>query len=108
MNSLVDQPTDEITIRFIFVGEESFIQTLPIDESDGVQDLLDWYRDNKAVPIWTWSVPSVQKVHMLNKAHIIGIDIDGYIEPEGKDSKWYEKLLDKIKTKWMMQKIAPK
>lgn len=105
MNDLREQPrrTDEITIRFVFSNGDDFVQPLSMDEADGVQDLIDWFRDSKSVPIWTWRVPSAQMSHMLNKAHIMAIDIDGYIEPEGEPSKWYQRLIDKTRTKWLLR-----
>lgn len=100
MNDILDhqeQQTYEINIRFVFVNGDTFEQPLSIDEADGVQDLIDWFRDPKAIPVWTWKVPSMQKSHMLHKTHIMSIDVDGYIEPDGRESRWFERLVDRIR-----------
>jgi hypothetical protein len=101
VNDLIERPTTQehdINIRITFVNGDVFEQPLTMNEMDGVQDLMDWFRDTKGTPVWTWHVPSISELHMLNRAHIMGIDIDGYIEPDGKDSRWYERLADKVQT----------
>jgi len=103
MNDLLERRSvrDEITITIHFVDGNLFVQPLPIDQADAVQEFMDWFRDPGKHKVWAWHVVAEQKIHMLNHAHIMGVDIEGYIEPEGRPSRWYERLADRIRLRWL-------
>lgn len=94
---LIEKPstTDEIIIHIHMVSGETHIQPLPLDHADGAIDLMEWFRDPKAGPVWTWQVPSHQKLSALHRIHIIAIEIFNFVEPENNKVRWYQRLLDK-------------
>ena len=106
MNELIEQPTkqtEEISIRIVMSAGEDFIQPLSIEDLEGAQNLMNWFRNPKQGPVWTWQVPSVRKAHMLHRIHIMGIDIDGYIEPDDNKVRWYHRMVDRFRV-WLMSR----
>lgn len=89
----------EINITIRFVDGDVFVQPIPIDNADSVQEFLDWFRKPGKSKIWSWHVPTHSIIHMLNHDHIMGVDVEGYLEPDGRESKWYEKLIDRIRVR---------
>jgi len=102
---MIDYPQvqEEIIIHIHMTNGETNIQPLPFDNADGAIDLLAWFRDKKAGPVWTWQCPSERKLTALHRVNIIGIDIFNFVEPENNKSKWYHRLLDKYHV-WKMTK----
>jgi hypothetical protein len=96
---------DELTIEFHFVDGEKFTQHLPIDDADAAQDVMEWFNDPKGSPAWTWKHPHECKIQMIPRAKITFIQIQGFIDLEGKESKWYQRIMDKIRTKLLMKKF---
>lgn len=96
MNGLLERRSvqEEITITVHFVDGDSFVQPLPIDYADAVQEFMDWFRAPGKDKVWAWHVVAEQKIHLFNHAHIMAVDIEGYIEPEGRPSHWFERLVD--------------
>ena len=111
MNELVEQPiqyTEEISIRIVMSAGDDFIQPLSIEDLEGAQNLMDWFRNPKGSPVWTWQVPSERKAHMLHRIHIMGIDIDGYIEPDNNKVRWYHRKIDRFRVWLMARKVYEK
>lgn len=107
MNELKEQPqqtTDSIYVSFSFIDGNMYTQEIYMKDAHMVEELLKWYRDSKQT-IWTFNYAPVSKIALFNKAHIMSLEIDGYIELARTDYKWHEKLLDKIRTKWIMRKL---
>ncbi|WP_213413571.1 hypothetical protein [Xylanibacillus composti] len=92
--------SDRIMITIHMISGDVFEQPLPYEMADGVQDFLDWYRDPGKERIWTWHVPSQMSVHAFHHAHIVAVDVDGYIEPDGRNSRWWERLWEK----WLVRR----
>lgn len=108
MNEVKEQPqqtSDNICVRFIFANGNAYEQEVFMQQAEFVEELLKWFRDKKGYPTWAWNHHSVSKIAIFNKAHIMAIEIDGYIELARTSYKWHEKLLDKIRTKWIMRKL---
>jgi hypothetical protein len=99
MNNLLERRSvgNEITISVHFVSGDTFVQPLPIDQADAVQEFMDWFRNPGKHKVWAWHVVAEQAVHMLHHDKIIAVDIEGYIEPDGRSSRWYERLIDRIR-----------
>lgn len=99
MNSIYEQPqtSGEIEIHIRMTNGEIHIQPLPLDYADGADDLMNWFRDPKAGPVWTWHCLSGCKLTAIARSSISAIDIYGYIEPEGNKVKWYQKIADKVR-----------
>ncbi|MFC4305795.1 hypothetical protein [Cohnella boryungensis] len=89
-----------ITLKIHMVDGSTFVQELPVDDADGVQEFLDWFRQPGRNKVWTWQVPSSVSLHALHHPHIMAVDVDGYVEPDGRTSRWYERLLDRISLWW--------
>jgi hypothetical protein len=103
MNDLISPDQENkypINVEIRLSTGDTHVQPLEID-SDGAQAFMDWFRNKKASAVWTWQVPTHQKISMIHRCHIASVDIKGYIEPEGRRSKWYERLLDKIRVKFL-------
>lgn len=111
MNDLIETPqkqVDEISIRMVMQAGDDFIQTLALEDLEGVQNLMDWFRDPKQGPVWSWLVPSARKIHMLHRIHIMGIDIDGYVEPDNNKVRWYHTTIDRLKVWWISRNTYSK
>lgn len=103
MSEIVDRPdlqTDSIYVRFCFVDGDSYTQEIYMKDAHMIENILKWYRYGKN-PIWTFDYSPISKISLFNKAHIMSIEIDGYIELARVNQKWYEKLADKLYTKWL-------
>ncbi|RJX40875.1 hypothetical protein D3P09_02295 [Paenibacillus pinisoli] len=87
--------SNAITLSIHLADGSIFVQELSVEESEGAQSFLEWYRKPGRAKVWTWQVPSESTLHALHHSHIIGVDMEGYIEPEGRSSKWYERILDR-------------
>lgn len=101
------QETDEryeILVNVQFSNGNEYNQPLEID-SDGAQEFMDWFRNPKGGPVWSWQVPSCQRIHMFHRIHIAAVDVSGYIEPEFNKTKWYEKLFDKFLTMFIFLRM---
>lgn len=104
MNELEDRAlSSELSIIFHFTDGERYTQTLPIDHADAAQDVMDWFKDKKGSPVWTWLDPYYQRVKMIPRTKVVFIEIVGYISPDGHDSRWYQRLFDKYRV-WRMTK----
>lgn len=86
-----------IVITIHLVNGESFVRSLPLEHAEDVQDFMDWYRRPGKVKVWAWHVPTAAQIHMLHHDHILAVDIDGYIEPDGRPSRWYERIADRMR-----------
>lgn len=101
MNDLIDKPvqkTDEIKVKFIFANTETYIQPVPMANADWIEELLEWYRNPKSRPTWTWNHVLISEIVLFQKTHIMSIEIEGYIELSSFKYKWHEKVKDKFKT----------
>ncbi|MBN2980119.1 hypothetical protein [Cohnella algarum] len=91
----------EITLRVHFVGGESFTQYLSVDDAEVIQNFMDWFRRPGKDQVWAWHVVHDAEIHMMHHRHIIAVDIEGYVEPEGRPSRWYERWLDRLRMRWL-------
>ena len=105
MNDLLDSSmpiTDakEIVITMHMTNGENFVQHLPIDCADGAEDLLKWFRNPKKFTdkTWAWKCLNDKTIHIFHHSHVVAIDIEGFIEPDGRYAKWYERAVDKIRS----------
>lgn len=94
---------NEIIVRIAFVDGSEFVQPFPIDYADAVQDFMDWFREPGRIKVWSWHSPAASAFHMFHHRNIIAVDIEGYIEPEGRDSRWYERFIDRL-VLWRLRK----
>lgn len=103
MVEVQDQPQpvlEEIVITIHFVDGDMFKQPFPIDFADRVQNFMDWFRNPGRNRTWAWHVIQSSQIHMFRHEHIMAVDIDGYIEPAGRPSRWYELILDRFRMWW--------
>ena len=100
MKGMLEQEakTEQLTIVFHFTDGEKFTQELPIDHADAAEDVLNWIADKKGSPIFKWLDPWHSKVQVVVRSQVTFIEIHGYLDPQGKESKWFHKLKDKFKT----------
>jgi hypothetical protein len=106
MNEVKDQPeaiTSEILIKVHFTDGDTFHQPFPVDWADSVQEFMDWFRRPGKRKTWAWHVITDGHIHMFRHEHIMAVDIEGYWEPDGRRSRWYERWMDKLRAK-MIQK----
>jgi len=89
-----------ITLHIHMIDGSTFVQDLPVDDADGAQDFLNWFRQPGRNKVWTWQVPSDASLHALHHPHIMAVDVEGYVEPDGRTSRWYERLLDRLMLWW--------
>jgi len=92
----VDQ--ENVLVVIHMVSGETFTQPIPLDNVDIVQDFMDWYRSPGKEKIWAWHCIKERSIHMLRHDKIGAVDIEGYIEPDGRPSRWYERLIDRFWT----------
>jgi len=92
---------DEITISVHMVSGDVFVQPIPIEQADDVQDFMNWFRNPGKDKVWAWHVIREQTIHMLHHDKIMAVDIEGYIEPDGRVSRWYERLFDRLRARWL-------
>jgi hypothetical protein len=107
MNETIDHHAraDELTIEFHFVDGEKFTQSLPIDDADAAQDVMEWFRDPKGGPVWTWRHPHSAMIQMIPRSKITFIQINGFIDlDDGKESKWYHRLIFRFQSYLMLRK----
>lgn len=91
--------SDEITITINFSDGSQFLQPLPLDESDTAQDFMNWFNDPGKNKVFSLHNVTESKINMFHHAHITSVDIEGYIEPEGRSSRWYERLIDRLRVR---------
>lgn len=107
MNSLADkQIADEITISIHFVDGDTFVQPIPVEDAEIVQDFMDWFACPGKDLVWSWHVDQAQQIYMMHHSKIMAVDIQGYIEPEGRKTRWYERLLDKWRARKLYGKVG--
>lgn len=87
---------DEILITIHFANDTIYEQPVPVDRADDVQEFMDWYRDPKKVKTWAWHITGSSTIHLIRHEHIVAVDIHGYIEPDGRTTNRWQRLLDKI------------
>lgn len=92
---------DEITICIHCANGDNFEQSLPIDFADDVQDFINWYRNPKRDKVYTFYSAIDHRSHLIQYNQITAVVIDGYIEPEGRQSRWYERIIDRIRLRWL-------
>lgn len=95
---------DELTIEFHFVDGEKFTQSLPIDHADAAHNVMEWFNDPKGSPAWTWKVPHESKIQMIPRSKLTFIQINGYIDLEGRESRWYERWMFKFRSYLILRK----
>jgi hypothetical protein len=105
MISGVGSAQREITIYIHMTDGNTFVQPLPIDHADGVQDFMDWLRNPGKIKVWSWQVPTAGNIHLLHHCHIVSVDVEGFIEPEGRPSRWYEWAWDRITSKIKIRRV---
>ncbi|WP_226000907.1 hypothetical protein [Paenibacillus sp. BJ-4] len=104
MNGLIDaesQEIHEIEIKVHFVDGDTFSQHLPFEYTEAVQDFLDWFRKPGRQKVFTFFTPATRDIHALHHSKIMAVDVSGYIEPDGRESRWYERLIDRFRL-WRM------
>lgn len=103
MNDLVDrlpvQQDEKAQITFHMVSGDIFNQT--IDDLDHAQSFMDWYRNPGKCKVWAWHCVADSEIHLFKHDQIMAVDIEGYIEPEGRSSRWYERFFDRIRARWL-------
>lgn len=109
MNDTIGRPqsiAEQLEIVFHFVDGEKFSQELSMDDADAAESVMEWFRNPKGGPVWTWRHPNFSKVQMIPRAHVTFIEIRGYIDfDDGRDSRWYERLAYKIKAMRMTKRL---
>ncbi len=89
---------EKIMITVHFISGDMLVQPIPVDQADYVQEFMDWYRNPGKTKVWAWHCFNDRSIHMFCHAQIAAVDIEGYIEPEGRASRWYERLIDRFRT----------
>ena len=87
---------DVITISVRMVSGDVFVQPVPVDEADVVQEFMGWFRKPGKIRVWAWHAIEEQTIHLLRHDQIAAVDVEGYIEPAGRSSRWYECLVDRL------------
>lgn len=85
-----------IVLNIHMIDGNTYLQELSVDDADGAQDFLDWFRNPGRNKVWTWQVPSCATLHALHHRHIMAVDVEGYVEPDGRPSRWYVRMLDRF------------
>lgn len=86
---------DDITVCVHLTGGQVYEQSFTIDEADHVQTLIDWLRKPGRENTITIEHTASRTLHILHHDKIAVVDITGYIEPAGRASRWYERLIDR-------------
>jgi hypothetical protein len=89
-----------ITLNIHMVDGSTFVQELSVDDADGAQGFMDWLRQPGRIKVWTWQVLGDASLHVLHHRHIMAVDVDGYVEPDGRASRWYERKMDRLMLWW--------
>jgi hypothetical protein len=95
--------TNEIMIYVHTTTGDIYRQPFPVDDADKVQRFMDWVRRPGKHKAWSWHTGETGEIHMFLHNHIMAVDIEGYWEPDGRRSRWYERWMDKLRVK-MIQK----
>lgn len=93
------QPVDqeEVLVVIHMASGETFTQPIPLDDLDYVQEFMDWYRNPGKEKVWAWHCLNTRSIHLFQFDQIAAVDIEGYIEPDGRPSRWYERLVDRFR-----------
>ncbi|WP_068505730.1 hypothetical protein [Paenibacillus kribbensis] len=101
MNGLQIETTEEITLSIHLVNGEIFEYYFPIDESENVEVFLSWYKKPGRDKVFTVHTPHLKEIRSFCHSNIAFVAVDGYIEPNGRESKWHERLIDRFRL-WRM------
>lgn len=93
--------SDIITVTIYLVSGDMLTQSFLIEEADNVQMFIDWYHKPGRQKTFSFHHIASQTVRVIHHDKITMVDIDGYIEPEGRSSRWYERLIDSIRIRWI-------
>lgn len=85
---------NELRVTIHLSNGEVFVQEL--DDYDQAQEFMNWFRNPGKYKVWSWHCPLERTIHLFRHDQIVAVDIEGYIEPLGRTSRWYEKIFDKI------------
>lgn len=100
MNGLENRATaeeGELLLIIHFVDGDSLEQSVTVEEAEVVQGFIEWFRSPGRYPVHSLHFPLEGKIKLLRHSNITAVEIEGYIEPEGRDSRWYERMLHKYK-----------
>lgn len=89
----------EIIITIHFMNGEIFTQPLSIDDAEGAQMFMEWYRNPGKIKVWSWQNQLNSTTRMMHHNHIHAVDIEGYQELEGHKSRWYERVIDWLRAR---------
>lgn len=92
-------PETEVIINVHFTNGDLFSQ--PVDKYSDAQEFIDWYRKPGRDTLYEFHCVSDNQIHLLRHEKITAVDVDGYIEPSGRSSRWYEKIVNKFRV-WRM------
>ncbi|MEC4566757.1 hypothetical protein L8C07_12445 [Paenibacillus sp. CMAA1739] len=101
MNDLSIEKAEEITVSIHLVNREIFEYYYPADELENVEVFLSWYKKPGRDKVFTIHTPHLKEIRSLNHENIVFVSVDGYIEPYGRESRWYERLIDRFRL-WRM------
>lgn len=102
-----DIPTDErVTVEVWFTNGATYFREFAFEDLDGVEAFLRWYREAAPSSVWTWHCPPGRWLVMMSRAHIASIRVEGYIAPMGRMSRWYERLLDRLRVFCYLRKAV--
>lgn len=101
MNGLSTKAEDKITLSIHLVNGGIFEYYFPMDESKNLEVFLSWYKKPSRDKVFTIHTPHLKEIRSLNHENIVLVLVDGYIEPDGRESRWYERLIDRFRL-WRM------
>lgn len=101
MTGLSIEKVEEITVSIHLVNREIFEYYCPADELENVEVFLSWYKNPGRDKVFTIHIPHLKEIRSLNHENIVFVSVDGYIEPDGRESRWYECLIDRFRL-WRM------
>lgn len=98
----------EIVMTIHFIDKERYVKRLKLEQANEAQVFLEWYRSPRRMKVWSWDSPDKSKIEMFQYAHIVFIELNGYIELKGRNSYWYERIADKLRSFFILKKLGLK
>jgi hypothetical protein len=91
---------DNVILIIHFVDGTTLEQPVPIDQEEDINQFMNWLRKPGRNRVYEWHTVNEQHIHMIRYDAIQSVEIEGYIEPEGRPSRWYERVIDWIRWRW--------
>ncbi|PPQ49110.1 hypothetical protein C5G87_06970 [Paenibacillus peoriae] len=101
MNSLLTKAEEKITLSIHMVNGETFVNRFPVDDCEVVEVFLAWYRSPRWTKVFTFHKVYDAEIYSIHHRNIALVRVEGYIEPDGRGSRWYERLIDRFRL-WRM------